>query len=321
MVARVASVECLGALHLARRGWRGGRAGHNWRCLPVRLQGVGSFRLVVLVGRWVVGRACCFGWMVGRASVISLVWLGSFLASWEGGVTSDEKVESSIHRKKIFSLCCEGEDYREFFCPPWERFEAQRRVGRSVPFGWWAVFLRLVVVGCGSRLLSRLAVVGWVSQGRSVPLWEGFLFWLFLVFVGFSFVFSVSVGGFLGRLGHEGLATKAGQRRLANEGLPTKAGQRRLASEGWPTKAGQRRLANEGLATKAWPRRLANEGWPMKACQRRLANEGWPTKAGQRRLASEGWPTKAGQRRPRRLANEGWPTKAGQRRLANAGFA
>ena len=146
-----------------RKGWP------HWRCLPVRLQGVGSFRLVGLVGRWVVGRACCFGWMVGRASLISLVWLGSLLASWEGGLTPDAKVESSIPRNKIFSRGCEGEDYREFFGPLWERFEAQRRVGRSVPFGWWAVLLRLVVVGCGSRLLSRLVVVGWVGLGRSVP--------------------------------------------------------------------------------------------------------------------------------------------------------
>ena len=65
--------------------------------------------------------------MFGHASVISLLWLVSLLASREGGVIPDQKVECSIPRKKIFSRGCEGEDYREFVGPLWERFEAQRR--------------------------------------------------------------------------------------------------------------------------------------------------------------------------------------------------
>ena len=104
LVARVGSVECLGALHLARRGWRGGRAGHDWRCLPVRLHGVGSFR------GWWVRSVGGFGW--SRVLLRLNVWarVGNFaaLARVSPGVTGrrcDPRSEGRVFNssKKKFS--------------------------------------------------------------------------------------------------------------------------------------------------------------------------------------------------------------------------
>ena len=72
------------------------------------------------------------------------MWHGSLLASLEGGETAEQVVGGSIPRKKIFSLGCEGENYREFFCPLWGRFEAPC-VWSVGGFGWSRVLLRLNV--------------------------------------------------------------------------------------------------------------------------------------------------------------------------------
>ena len=102
-------------------------------------------------------RVASVGWF-GRASVISLVWNGSLLASLEGGVTLVQEVESSIPRNNFFWLGCEGEDYGEFFALCGRGL--RRRVGRSVPFGRWAWSV-------AGLWVARVASVGWF--GRPVP--------------------------------------------------------------------------------------------------------------------------------------------------------
>ena len=92
--------------------------------------------------------------------MISIVWHGSLLASLEVGVTSEQEVEGSMPRNKIFSLGREGEDYGEFLGPLLERFDAQGRVGLSIPFGWWV----WLVAGLW---VARVASVGWF--GRAAP--------------------------------------------------------------------------------------------------------------------------------------------------------